>query len=482
MTWQVFDEKANRFANLLLSRGIRKDDKVTDPALQLHRVAPIFGVLKSGATVVPLNFRFSADGSLLRRESPTPTSWSLAPSSPAASRSCPRWKGRLLFYVGDIVPPGPSPTRSSLACLLSRPHDPLSEDEDAAVAARAPQASPGHPAPPPEPHPGSHHGAEAPRPDARRRLSLHPAALPHQRHHALDGVARRGRARRTPARREPQDHILETVSNRRCTIVWLLVPWKHRTSFSPSSSRWPTITSTSGASCTLAPSPAQEDCAAGSRSSPTSSTTPTTASPESCGPGCIHLGVENVDHVSAIGVPGYQWECKIVDEKGESHTRRGWRALREARASWVLLQGPAATAEMLIDGWLHTGDMARQDETTSTWLVDRKKDVIVMGGENLYPVVEGFRLQPRHPGRGRHWPARRAPGRDTHGNHRAQARLRGHHRGRHQRVLPWRSPATSGRAKGDALRGAEKPHGQDGKPLLRERYGAAHLVDQENKA
>ena len=37
---------------------------------------------------------------------------------------------------------------------------------------------------------------------------------------------------------------------------------------------------------------------------------------ESTGPGCVHLGLENIGKVGAIGVPGYRWECKIVDENG----------------------------------------------------------------------------------------------------------------------------------------------------------------------
>ena len=43
---------------------------------------------------------------------------------------------------------------------------------------------------------------------------------------------------------------------------------------------------------------------------------------ESSGPGCVHLGIENIHKVGAIGKPGYQWETKIVDESGRAVTRR----------------------------------------------------------------------------------------------------------------------------------------------------------------
>jgi acyl-CoA synthetase (AMP-forming)/AMP-acid ligase II len=54
-------------------------------------------------------------------------------------------------------------------------------------------------------------------------------------------------------------------------------------------------------------------------------------------------------------------------------------------------KNPQASREVLRDSWLLTGDIAREDEDGFIWLVDRKKDVIITGGENIYPVeIEDF--------------------------------------------------------------------------------------------
>jgi acyl-CoA synthetase (AMP-forming)/AMP-acid ligase II len=114
---------------------------------------------------------------------------------------------------------------------------------------------------------------------------------------------------------------------------------------------------------------------------------------ESTGPGCVHLGLENIRKVGAIGVPGYRWQCRILDEQG--------REVPQGEVGELCVKGPGvmtcyyndekATAQVLKEGWLLTGDMARQDEEGFYYLVDRKKDVIVSGGENIYPVqIEDF--------------------------------------------------------------------------------------------
>lgn len=54
---------------------------------------------------------------------------------------------------------------------------------------------------------------------------------------------------------------------------------------------------------------------------------------------------------------------------------------------------PEATSKVLKNGWLFTGDMARQDEDGFIYLVDRKKDIVICGGENIFPVEIENHLQ-----------------------------------------------------------------------------------------
>ncbi|MBQ7385823.1 MAG: AMP-binding protein, partial [Ruminococcus sp.] len=114
---------------------------------------------------------------------------------------------------------------------------------------------------------------------------------------------------------------------------------------------------------------------------------------ESIGPGCVHLGVENIHKVGAIGKAGYGWRVKIVDEEGNT--------VNQGEVGELCVKGPgvmecyyndeAATNASIKGGWLFTGDMAKEDEDGFIFLVDRKKDVIISGGENLYPVqIEDF--------------------------------------------------------------------------------------------
>jgi acyl-CoA synthetase (AMP-forming)/AMP-acid ligase II len=109
---------------------------------------------------------------------------------------------------------------------------------------------------------------------------------------------------------------------------------------------------------------------------------------ETTGPGCVHLGIENVHKVGAIGKAGEGWQVRIVGEQGNDVTpgENGELLVRGDGVMKEYYKNPARTAETLRDGWLYTGDIARMDDDGFIYLTDRKKDVVITGGENIYPV------------------------------------------------------------------------------------------------
>ena len=195
------------------------------------------------------------------------------------------------------------------------------------------------------------------------------------------------------------EYILDAVSSEKCTIVWLLVPWAQDLLIALESGKlnkddydldqWRLM------HIGAQPVPASL-ITRWKTMFPKHDYDTNYGLSESIGPGCVHLGVENIDHVGAIGVPGYGWECKIVTEEGKVVEQSDSESVGE-----LCVKGPGvmtcyykneeATNECIKDGWLYTGDMAKYDEEGFIWLVDRKKDVIISGGENIYPVqIESF--------------------------------------------------------------------------------------------
>ena len=89
----------------------------------------------------------------------------------------------------------------------------------------------------------------------------------------------------------------------------------------------------------------------------------------------------------SIGTPIDGVEMKVVDEDGDEVAAGRGRRDRHPRPQRHegLLEPPEATAEAIRDGWFHTGDMARVDEDGYFFIVDRKKDLIIRGGYNVYP-------------------------------------------------------------------------------------------------
>lgn len=105
--------------------------------------------------------------------------------------------------------------------------------------------------------------------------------------------------------------------------------------------------------------------------------------------------------MGSIGVPVPDTDARVVDiVDGESEMAVGEVGEMLVRGPQVMKgyhNRPDTTAETLIDGWLHTGDIARMDEEGYFYIVDRKKDMIVSGGYNVYPreIEEVFYEHPK---------------------------------------------------------------------------------------
>jgi len=94
----------------------------------------------------------------------------------------------------------------------------------------------------------------------------------------------------------------------------------------------------------------------------------------------------DIKRFESAGKPAFEREVMIVDEKGNEVQRGqvGEIVSRSDRNMKGYLNMPRETAETIRDGWLHTGDLGRMDEDGFIFIVDRKKDMIISGGENIY--------------------------------------------------------------------------------------------------
>jgi len=94
------------------------------------------------------------------------------------------------------------------------------------------------------------------------------------------------------------------------------------------------------------------------------------------------------DYNGAIGLPISSTECKVIDEDGNAQDvgDTGELCVKGPQVMQGYWQRPEETAKVLDDeGWLRTGDMARMDEEGFFYIVDRKKDMILVSGFNVYP-------------------------------------------------------------------------------------------------
>ena len=401
ITWKEFDETANRFANMLKDKGIVRGNKVAILLMNCLEWLPIyFGILKLGALAVPMNYRYTSDE----------IKYCLDLADCNALVFGPEFIGRVepiadhtplvktLIFVGDAYVPF-ADHYNDLIKTYSTDKIEIKLDEKDEAAIYFSSGTTGFP---------------------KAILHLHKALISscqwEQRHHGqtkndvflcIPPLYHTGAkmhwfgslisaSKAVILKGIKPEWIMSAVSEEKCTIVWLLVPWaqdildaidrKDIKLEKYNVGQWRLMHI--GAQ-PVPPSLVQRWL----RVFPHHQYDTNYGLSESIGPGCVHLGVENTDHVGAIGVPGYMWEVKIMDGNKEvtKPEEVGELCVKGPGVMVCYYKNKEATDEVLKDGWLYTGDMAMRDKDGFIYLVDRKKDVIITGGENLYPVqIEDF--------------------------------------------------------------------------------------------
>ena len=401
ITWSVFDEKANRFANLLLSRGVKKGDKVAILLMNCLEWLPIyFGILKTGALAVPLNFRYAADEIQYCLDLADVDILVFGPEFIGRVESIADeiGKHRLLYFVGDGCPSFAEDYMTHVAdCSSKRPDITLTDDDEAAIYFSS--GTTGFPKAILHKHRSlthsckveqAHHGQN--RDDVF--LCIPPLYHTGAKMHWFGSLLAGSKA--VLLKGASPEFILKAVSEEKCTIVWLLVPWAQDLLLAIDNGdlkledykldQWRLMH--------IGAQPVPQSLIKHWKDYfPNHQYDTNYGLSESIGPGCVHLGVENIHKVGAIGKAGYGWETKIIDEKGNpvKQGETGELAVKGPGVMVCYYHDEKATNEVLHDGWLYTGDMAMEDEDGFIFLVDRKKDVIISGGENLYPVqIEDF--------------------------------------------------------------------------------------------
>jgi acyl-CoA synthetase (AMP-forming)/AMP-acid ligase II len=109
---------------------------------------------------------------------------------------------------------------------------------------------------------------------------------------------------------------------------------------------------------------------------------------ESCGPACLISPDEALQRAGSTGKEFFFTKVRVVDETGADvpPDTPGELICRGPHIMTGYWNRPEATAETIVDGWLHTGDVAVVDKDGYVYISDRIKDMIISGGENVYPA------------------------------------------------------------------------------------------------
>ena len=400
ITWKQFDEDANRFARVLMEKGIRKGDKVVHLMMNsIDWLIAYFGIIRTGAWVVPLNFRFTGEDIKYCIDVAEPKLVLFGEEFTDRIEEI-KEKIQVKNYIsaGNETPDFAESFHSMIDKASTAPMKVKLTFNDA-CALYFTSGTTGQPKPILLTHKNLecacisenvHHGQKKEDTFILIPPLYHTGAKVHWFGSLIVG------GRTVILKGISPEWIFEAVSEEAGTILWLLVPWVQDILVKLDQGKMRVEDYKLGqlrllhiGAMPVPPSLIKR----WKEYFPNMDYDTTYGLSEATGPNCVHLGIENTHKVGAIGRPGFNWETRIVDDKGKD-VKQGEVGELIVRGNGVMREyykNLEATANTLKKGWLYTGDMAKQDEDGFIYLVDRKKDVIICGGENVFPVeVENY--------------------------------------------------------------------------------------------
>ncbi len=398
LTWREFDDQATRFANALIERGVKKGDVVVHMMVNsIDWLIAYFGILRAGAMAAPLNFRFIA----------RQIKYCIDIADPAAVVLDETFKERVLeilpglstvksfIFRGSNPPEGMEDFRQVIDNASTEPlRVEISGDDEAGLYFTS--GTTGDPKATCLCHRSLEHVAVNENFSHRETkddcfLLLPPLYHTGGKMHWFGSFIAGAKAVLTPGgERINAKVILDLFSQEKITLAMILVPWMQDIVAALGGGQLK-ISDYDLSSVRLLHSGAQPippslvkrflSYFPGAQFDENYGLT------ESAGP-CMHLGLENFHKLGSFGRPRLNVDARVVDENGNDVPcgTVGEMIMRGNHIMKCYYKNPELTAATLKNGWLHTGDMVRQDEDGFIYYVDRKKDLIISGGENIYPV------------------------------------------------------------------------------------------------
>jgi len=398
ITWLEFEEQANKLANALIERGVAKGDVVMHMMVNsIDWLVGYFSILKTGAMAAPLNFRFIARQIKYCADIAQPVAVILDHTfiERIVEIKNDLKSVKQFLYLGGEKPEGMEDYISVLDKSSSKSPDiALSSNDEAGLYFTS--GTTGEPKATCLCHRSLEHVAVNENFSHRESkddcfLLLPPLYHTGGKMHWFGSFIAGARTVLTPGgERITAKVILELFSKEKITLAMVLVPWIQDIVAALDGGQLD-MADYDISSLRLIHSGAQPIPAVLIKRLfyyfPRVDFDENYGLTESAGP-CMHLGLENFHKLGSFGRPRLNVDARVVDMNGNDVPRGtvGEMILKGNHIMKGYYKNHELTAQALKNGWLYTGDLVRQDEDGFFYYVDRKKDLIISGGENIYPV------------------------------------------------------------------------------------------------